>query len=57
MEYFDILNENGEFIGNAMRKDYGIEQYMDLFLMIKVTYYYKKEVKIRNYGQTYGMLL
>ena len=50
------LQEKQQQEKNAIKKDYGIEQYMDLFLTIKVIYYYKKEAKIRNYGQTYGML-
>ena len=59
MEYFDVLNEYGEFTGQieryAMKKDYGIELYMHLYLTKTEMCYCKKEVQTKNYGLIYGI--
>ena len=38
-----------------MKKDYGIELFMDLYLIKMEMYYYKKEVSLKKCGQIYGM--
>ena len=62
-EYFDVLNEYGEFTNKVATREechekvYGIEQYMDLYSIKREMFYFKREVQIKNYGQIYGTLL
>ena len=50
------LQEKQQQDKNVTKKDYGIELYMPLYSTKTMMSYYKKEVKIKNYGQTYGIL-